>query len=74
MAMWPKKTKDVCREKGVSPLRVRYLLDTLQLQPPTKDSAGDYRWSEVDVERLMAVVSTRRRQKRAAEPAAVGAA
>jgi hypothetical protein len=71
----PKKTKDVARELGISVLKLRAMLQNEKLEPPPKDSSGDYVWTDADVERARVAAQTDRRRRRPAAPAeTVGAA
>jgi hypothetical protein len=56
---------------NVSYARLIFLIKTKRMPPPGKDSSGDYTWSERDVARARAALSTVR-QRRLPEVAASG--
>ena len=67
------KTVEVCRTHGIPMLRIRYLLAQGRITPPEKDVSGDYRWTQENIDELLANVAPAA-GKCAAEPAAAGAA
>lgn len=61
-----KKTPEVCREIGVSYHQMCGAIRSGRLAPPTKDSSGDYQWSQADVDRARRVFAGRRQPQEAA--------
>jgi hypothetical protein len=57
----PRKTPAAARELGVSSDTLCGLIRRGKLDPlPTKDSSGDYIWSESDLDRARAALAARR--------------
>ena len=54
------KTPDVADQLGVPYWRLMDMLRARRIQRPTKDSSGDYLWTESDIAAARAVLASRR--------------
>jgi hypothetical protein len=61
--MLNRKTRDVAREIGVPYTLIYSRLRSGRLAPPGKDSAGDYVWTDADVERARKELADVARQR-----------
>ncbi len=57
------KSRVVADQLGISYYNLFELIRSKRLQPPAKDSSGDYVWTPADVERARAVLAARAQRK-----------
>jgi DNA-binding transcriptional MerR regulator len=55
------KSREVAKRLGITYRVLFEMLRRGRLDPPAKDSSGDYVWTEADVERAQAALASRRR-------------
>jgi hypothetical protein len=64
-----RKTPVAARELGISYHQLIGLLRYDKIDPPARDSSGDYLWADADIERAKAAIRAMRRSQKEALPA-----
>jgi hypothetical protein len=59
----PCKTPIAADRLGISEGRLHYLIRSRKIQPPPKDTSGDYCWQDSHIEAARAVLGVDRRRK-----------
>jgi hypothetical protein len=59
----PRKTPVAARELGITYHRLIGLIRFDKIPPPTRDSSGDYLWTDADIERARQAVAAMRKRE-----------
>jgi hypothetical protein len=70
MVQQTRKTMGVARLLGVPYHVVITLVRSSKIPAPEKDEAGDFQWTEQDIERARQVIAARRKKREIATPTA----